>query len=232
MKDRELDQLLGAANFPPLTARRVNAIESAVVADLKPVRPLAPAGKYAAAFLCILVGACILGCLLVGQHGWSALSSLQRTLIFVPLAAVAALLVYSVVHQMTPAAKYPRSTAMLASAFFLWLLVIMQMIFRPIAEPAFVEHGFACFRTGMAFALPSGLLFALLLRRGAGLTPLLTGATAGGLAGLTGLTVLEIHCPNLNLYHIVVWHVAVTVVCLFLGCVFSSVTLLRWRSNP
>ncbi len=232
MKDRELDQLLGAANFPSLPARRVNDIESAVVADLKPVRPLAPAGTYAAAFLCILIGACVLDCLLVGQHGWHALTVLQRSLIFIPLAAIAALLVYSVVHQMTPAAKYPRSTAMLASAFFLWLLVFMLLIFRPASEPGFVEHGFACFRTGMAFALPSGLLFGVLLRRGAGFTPLLTGATAGGLAGLIGLTVLEIHCPNLNLYHIVVWHVLVTVVCLFLGFIFSSVTLLRWRSNP
>jgi hypothetical protein len=36
--------------------------------------------------------------------------------------------------------------------------------------------------------------------------PRVTGATAGALAGLSGLTVLEIFCPNLNAYHILVWH--------------------------
>jgi len=148
------------------------------------------------------------------------------------LFAIAALLIYSLVHQMTPAGRYPRSTAFLAVAAFLWLLVFMLLIFRPSAEAGFVDHGLACFRIGMGFAVPAAFLLALLLRRGAGLAPRLTGATAGGLAGLAGLTVLEIHCPNLNLYHIVVWHVSVTVVCVLLGFIFSSVTFSRWRSNP
>lgn len=232
MKDHEVDQLLGSASFPSLPAQRIQDIEAAVVGALKPVRPLAPVGTYSAAFASLFIGVCILGWFLVGQLGWHALSGLQKALIFVPLSAIAALLIYSVVHQMTPAAKYPRSAAMLASAFFLWLLVFMLLMFRPAPETAFVEHGLACFRIGMLFALPTALLFALLLHRGAGLTPLLTGATAGGLAGLVGLTVLEIHCPNLNLFHIVIWHVSVTVVCVFLGFIFSSVTFLRRRSNP
>jgi hypothetical protein len=69
------------------------------------------------------------------------------------------------------------------------------------------------------------------LRRAAALSPALMGATAGGLAGLLGLLVLEIHCPNHNLYHILVWHLSVTAVCVVLGFVFSSVTFGRWTSN-
>lgn len=232
MKDREIDALLSSSSLPALGSAQIKNIEAAVLSDLKPVRPLASAGVYSAAFAGLFITACIVGWLVVGERGWHALSALQRDLIFVPLAVIAALAVYSIVHQMTPAAKYPRSAALLAVAVFLWLFVFMLLIFRPASEAAFVEHGLACFRIGMLFAIPTALLFVLLLRRGAGLMPLLTGATAGGLAGLAGLTVLEIHCPNLNLYHIVIWHVSVTVVCVLLGFVFSSVTFLRSKSNP
>jgi hypothetical protein len=45
------------------------------------------------------------------------------------------------------------------------------------------------------------------------------------------LAVLEIHCPNLNVYHIVVWHVSVTLVCVVAGLIFSSVTFRRSTSN-
>ena len=38
------------------------------------------------------------------------------------------------------------------------------------------------------------------------LSPGLTGTIAGGLAGLVGWVVLELQCPNLNLYHILAWH--------------------------
>jgi hypothetical protein len=46
----------------------------------------------------------------------------------------------------------------------------------------------------------------MLLSQGAMLSPKLIGAAAGGFAGLVGLSVLEINCSNLNVYHIVVWH--------------------------
>ena len=150
---------------------------------------------------------------------------------FVPLAATSALLAFSLVRQMTPAAKHARSSALLSGSIFVLLLLIMTVIFQPAQESAFVRQGLACFRTGMTFAVPAAFLFALLLLRGAALSPLLTGATAGGLAGLVGLAVLEIQCPDLNVYHIVVWHVSVTLVCMVAGLVFSSVTYRRWTSN-
>jgi len=57
------------------------------------------------------------------------------------------------------------------------------------------------------------------------------GATAGGLAGLAGLAVLEIHCPDVNVYHIVGWHISVAFVCVVAGIIISSVTFRRWTSN-
>jgi hypothetical protein len=49
------------------------------------------------------------------------------------------------------------------------------------------------------------------LRRGAILSPIMTGAATGLLAGLAGATALEIHCPNLDASHILVSHLGVAV---------------------
>ncbi len=231
MTNREMDRMLSSPELPPLPTDRLKQIEAALIADLKPVRPLAPDGAYFLGVASIFLAVCIIGCYLVGRFGWAALSDLQRTAVFVPLALATALLTFSLVRQMRPAAPRVRSSAFASAVIFLLLLAIMPVIFQPIEEQSFVRHGLACFGTGMAFAVPAALLLALLLRRGAVLSPVLAGATAGGLAGLAGLTALEIHCPNLNVYHIVIWHVSVAVCCVILGVIFSSVTFRCWTSN-
>jgi hypothetical protein len=229
--DREAEQLLVSKPIPSLRPDRLKRIETAVVRDLRPVRPLSPEGAYFAAIAGIFLAVFSLGCYLAGQQGWFALSDLQKIVVFAPMAASVALLAFSVVRQMRPARKLARSSALISAALFVVLLLAILGVFRPAQESSFVQHGMACFRTGMAFAIPAAFLFALPLHRGAGLSPALSGAASGGLAGLAGLAVLEIHCPNLNVYHIVVWHVSVTVVCVVAGLVFSSVTFRRWNAN-
>jgi hypothetical protein len=217
--------------LPSVPPDRLKQIQAALIADLKPVRPLASTGVYFAAFAGIFVAVCVIGCYLAGENGWHALSELQKLAVFVPLIATSALLAFSLVRQMRPAAKHTRTSALLSVIIFALLLPIMAVLFQPVQESAFVRNGLVCFRTGMVFAIPAALLFSLLLLRGAGLSPLLTGMTAGGLAGLVGLAVLEIHCPNLNVYHIVVWHVSVVLVCMIAGLILSGVTFRRWTSN-
>ncbi len=60
MTDANMDELLRAQTLPALPADRLKQIEAALVADLKPVRPLAPAGVYLTAFAGIFIAACIL----------------------------------------------------------------------------------------------------------------------------------------------------------------------------
>jgi len=231
MTNGEMDEALRTRELPPLPADQLKQIAAAITADLKPVRPLAPAGAYLAGFACIFLAIFVVGCYLVGQQGWHALTSVQKLCVFAPLAASVGLLVCSIVPQMTPAAKYARSTAVASASLFALLLVMMAAIFEPAREATFVRTGLACFILGMKFAIPSAILFAVLLRRGAGLSSVLTGATAGGLSGLVGLAILEVQCPNLNLYHILAWHVSVTLVCVLVGMVLSGVTFRRWTSN-
>ena len=44
------------------------------------------------------------------------------------------------------------------------------------------------------------------------LSPKLIGAAVGGLASLAGFTVLELNCPDVNVFHIVVWHWGVVLI--------------------
>jgi hypothetical protein len=64
--------------------------------------------------------------------------------------------------------------------------------FRSHQQPAFVANGLARMKNGLTYSLPAAFLFWPLVRRGASLYPKLIGAAAGGLAGLAGLSVLEI----------------------------------------
>jgi hypothetical protein len=55
-------------------------------------------------------------------------------------------------------------------------------------------------------------MFWVMLRPGAVVSPRSTGAAVGLLAGLTGTTVLEVHCPLQGVWHIVTWHLGVPVI--------------------
>jgi hypothetical protein len=67
--------------------------------------------------------------------------------------------------------------------------------------------------SGLTYSFPAALLFWMLPSRWAILYPKLMGATAGGCAGLIGLSVLEVECSNLNLDHILIWHWGVILLC-------------------
>src|SRR5260370_7287792 len=87
---------------------------------------------------------------------------------------------------------------------------------------ACVGRGLMVIRNGLEYSVPTALLFWMLLRRGAILFPKLIGAAAGGFAGLIGLSVLEINCSNLNVYHILVWHWGVILVNLLAGAALCA----------
>jgi hypothetical protein len=73
----------------------------------------------------------------------------------------------------------------------------------------------------------------LVLRHGAILSPKLTAATAGGFAGLIGLTVLEVHCPILNRYHILIWHMGVVLLSMLGGLSLGAAweRIGTWRKD-
>ena len=79
-----------------------------------------------------------------------------------------------------------------------------------------------CMKSGLTYAIPAAFLFWLLVRKGAILYPKLIGAMAGALAGLIGLSVLEINCSNLNVFHILVWHWGVVLISSAAGALLGA----------
>jgi hypothetical protein len=208
-------RLANAIGEAPQAARpsseQLKRIEAGILADLKPVKPLAPAAVFVCALIVILAAITAAGAAVLGTAGWRALDLAQRTVIFSALTAAAALLAFLAGRLIVPGSRLPLPPYLCVAAVWGVLSGVFAILFRPQKESTFVATGLVCLRIGLECAIPAGVLFWLLLRRGAVLNPVLTGVTTGALAGLGGLTVLEIFCPNPDAWHILVWHLAAAV---------------------
>jgi hypothetical protein len=115
------------------------------------------------------------------------------------------------VQQMFPGSRCRVSAVLLPLGIFVCLTLVLAALFQVSRSGSFVRDGMPCFEAGIPYAVPAAILFWLILRRGAVLSARTTGAICGALAGLIGVSVLEIHCSNFDLRHILVWHLGVGV---------------------
>jgi len=105
--------------------------------------------------------------------------------------------------------------------------------FQPREERGFVANGLVCLTNGLTYSFPAVILFWLVARNGAILNAKLIGVAAGGLAGVSGLTVLELNCANLDVFHILAWHWSVVIISsgagALLGAAFEHIECRRRR---
>lgn len=204
---------------------RLNQIQATINTineDLRAVCPLASSVVLLLAFMLISLVVVVTGSLLIGMKGWGALSRVQGTTVIAALTASTILLAISVVSQMAPGGKHSISPRLLPIGILELLILVTTTIFHVRYESAFVPNGLACLRTGLIYSIPAALVFWAPLSRGAILYPRLTGAAAGGFAGLIGLGVLEIECPDPNMFHILVWHLGVILLCTLGGMLLGA----------
>jgi hypothetical protein len=204
-------------------------IQYSILKDLKPIRPLAPPRILLFGCAIIFLSVVAVGALLLGMNGWGALSLVQRIVVFVTLAASAVLLAVSIVRQIVPGSKQAVAPAVLLEAILVVLMMVIAITFRSQRESAYIASGLMCMKNGLALSAPAAILLWFILRRGAILYPKLIGAIAGGLAALAGLSVLEINCPNLNAFHILIWHEGVLVIGSLGGALLgATVESIQW----
>ena len=207
---------------PHLDPAQLERLEKLIVRRLKPVHQLAPSWILILAFFAAFALLSYIGVLYLGPRGWFLLMPVQKVTIFATLAASASLLTFSLVRQMVPGQKALLPSGLLPAGVFVLLCLAVASVFQVRAEKNFIQNGEACLKVGIPYAIPAGIVFWLILRRGAILSPRAVGAIAGMLAGLVSTTILEVHCPNLDLWHILFWHVGIALLGLLAGLLLAS----------
>jgi hypothetical protein len=205
-------------------------IKVTILQNLKPIRPLAPPRilllRCAISFLSVVA----VGALVLGLNGWGALSLVQRIVLFSTLTVSAVLLAVSMVRQMVPGSKHMLAPTVVIVAIPVALMLVIEATFRSQPEPTFFASGMMCMKNGLMYSIPAAVLLWLILRRGAVVHPKLIGAVTGGLAGVAGLSVLEINCPNMNVIHILAWHAGGVVINSLGGALLgTAVESIQWR---
>lgn len=200
----------------------IERLQKMIVGDLRPVRPLLPSWVFFSAFALIFVALSYVGVLYLGPYGWFVLMPGQKIAVFSTLAASAALLAFSLVRQMVPGQKSLLRPGLLPVGLSVLLCLVVASVFQVKTDPTFLRSGEWCLKAGVPYAIPAAFVFWLILRRGAILSPRVVGAITGMLAGLVSTTVLEVHCPNLNVWHILVWHVGIALLGLVAGLLVAT----------
>ena len=218
MKDTEIDEVLDKAAHVPhaVPAGLLNRIADSIEPSLRPVRPMAPAWVLVLAIVLVGATVALVGAAREGFDGVEALSIPARLLIFGTLALLAGVAAAQVVRAWIPGSRYVPSGAILAASSVV-LLAVFALLFHDYQTHDFLSAGLACLVLGLSHAVPVALLIWWLLRRGYAVNPVSAGLISGTFAGLAGLTMLELHCPNFEASHVLVWHTLVLPVSAALG---------------
>jgi len=217
-----LEKLSAQSTGCELRPELTKAIAEGIGRNLSAVRPLRPFGYYAAGFLLIFLAPIVAALGMLRTYGIATMSPAAIVLAFGALAICAALLAVSLTADMSPGSRRPAPSVVLTGGILLSLAAIFCVLLPYRTETSFWVQSGLCLQLGVVFAVPTAALAWGLLRRGAVLSPAISGAAAGLLGGLAGLTVLEIHCPDHNLAHVLVAHWGAALVCTAIGLVAGA----------
>jgi hypothetical protein len=217
--------LIRALNAPvavdPPSPATLRQIADRMASGLQPVRPVAPARYFLGALVGIFVFVVALGVYRMGAFALAFMTPLQTVAILSALAICTGLLAYSLAHQMVPGSRHRIPPGLLPLAITISLTIAIALLFQFQPERNFWRSAWACIRAGTPIGALAGVPSWLVLRRGAILSPGMTGPATGLLAGLAGTSVLEIHCPNLDAWHILAAHFGVAILCTLVGFVIG-----------
>jgi hypothetical protein len=232
VKDEAFDDMLKKAAEAPhdLSPEMLQRIAESIKPSLLPVRPLPPTWVFTGKLVLVSAAISLAGAARAGFLGFEQMDVLKRSLIFPTLLVLAWVAGSAFVHEMIPASLRRISPGTLLASSCAALLGVFAFLFRDYETDHFVPLGIACLLTGLLHAIASALLGWLLLRRGLALNSISAGFVAGTLGGLAGVGVLELHCPNFEAAHVLLWHVAVVPLSSATGALVGLV--LHLCSNP
>ncbi len=211
MRDEEVDKVLQNASgvAPQVEAALLKRIADSINSSLRPVRPLPPTWVLTGGLALICAAVAVAAAACTGFYGIAKLGLWERVLIFSTLGILVWVAGKEFVSQLIPGSRQHLSVGALLTIGSAALLGVFALVFRDYRTDHFISAGVACLLTGLLLAIPAAFLSWLLLRRGFAVNSLAAGLAGGGLAGLSGVTMLELHCANFQALHVLVWHTAV-----------------------
>ncbi len=233
MKDEEIDALLNTAARAPhrVDPSLLERIAGSMKSSLRPVRLLPSTPVLAIALVLICAVVALAGAARAGFYGFAKMDLLERALIFATLAILAWVAATEFVNAMIPGSRRRVASGSLLGIGSVALLAVFALVFRDYQTTHFVSSGVVCLLTGVLHAIPTALLSWLVLRRGFAVNAVSAGLVAGTLAGLAGVGVLELHCPNFQAAHVLVWHTAVVPLSAALGALVAWALEFRHGSS-
>ena len=211
MRDREIDDILKAAAQarPDVDAALVARIAKTIGDSARPARPLPPAWTVTAGLVVASAALAAGGAAVLGLYGLPKLGGVRIAAIFPALVLLTWVAATLCVDQMTPGARHRAAPGWIVAGGSVVLAALFAVLFDDYRTVRFVPAGLVCLTAGVLQAIPAGLAGWLVLRRGFFVNPVSAGLTIGALAGLAGVTMLELHCANFEALHVMVWHTAV-----------------------
>jgi hypothetical protein len=211
VRDREIDELLkqAAQASRGVDPALLDRIARSIGSSLGPVRPLPPAWVLTGGLVLIGAAVAFAGAARAGFYGIQGLSVLERALIFPALGILLWLAAAASVGEMVPGSRRRTAPGFLLGAGSLALLAVFAVLFHNYRTDRFVSQGVVCLIAGLLHTIPAALASWLLLRRGFAVNSVAAGLAAGTVAGLAGVTMLELHCANFQALHVMLWHTAV-----------------------
>jgi hypothetical protein len=211
VRDEEIDDILKRAGATPhdVDPTVLDRIRGSIRTSMHPVRPLAPPMAFAAGLVAICAVVALAGAARLGLAGVQHLSALQRALVFPALAIFLFLAATSYVAERIPGQPRRVAPGRLLAIGSLALIGVFAIMFRDYGADRFMKLGIACLTAGLLNAAPAAFAIWFLLRRGFAVSPAASGLAAGTLAGLAGILMLELHCPNFEAPHVMLWHTSV-----------------------
>jgi hypothetical protein len=224
---RELVRAVTGPPAEPIAVQRPSAvslrrIEEAIRADLRPVRPIAAKGWLFVTLILVFLAMVAVEVSRLGAFALRVMTPLQTSVILGALAVSTGLVAFSLVNQIVPGSRHRISPTLLPLGIIIALMIAALALFHVRPQQHFWERSWGCIRTGMPIAALTAIPCWLILRCGAMLYPPIAGAATGLLAGLAGATALQIHCPNLDVWHIVVGHVGVAAIGALTGLLIGT----------
>jgi hypothetical protein len=221
--DEEVDKILQKASrvAPEVEPALLKRIADSINSSLRPVRPLPPTWVLTGGLALICAAVAVSAAARAGFYGIEKLGTWERVLIFTTLGILVWAAAKEFVSQLIPGSRQRLGVGALLMIVGAALLGVFALVFRDYRTDHFISAGIACLLTGLLAAIPAALLSWLLLARGFAVNPVAAGLAGGALAGLCGVTMLELHCANFQALHVLVWHTAVVPLSAALGALVA-----------